>query len=303
MATLGELSTRSTTYQVRRVPGQWIEFSLGIFIPSTPKRHEENGMIYRDVEAYDGLVILDEDSVDTRLTLEAGTSYHDFILSIFSQLNIKKWNIEFSDKTAKTSTEWKPGTSYLSIINDCLAALNYTPLFVDEYGYYTSRLYKSPQDKSVDVEYLADELSVIQDGTEEELDLFSVANKFITVLNDPEREPLTSMVTNENPDSPTSYQSRGNRFITDYREVEDIADQEALDAYTERIAFEASQVFGKVSFTTAVMPIHEYSDVIQLENETLKISGKYAETSWKLPLEVGGKMTHEVRKVVNINAT
>jgi hypothetical protein len=300
MATLGDLSQRNISYNVRLIPGKWIEFSLGIFLLSTPKRESVNGQIYRQIEAYDGLVILEENKTEERIVLAAGRTYHDFILEILNSLNIIKWNIEYSSKTAVTSSEWEIGTSYLRIINDCLAALNYTPLFVDEYGYFTSRLYRSPQEKAVDVEYVYDEFSVMDDGMEEELDLFSVPNKFIVVLNDPERSPLKSIYENTNADSLTSYAARGNRWIVDYREVEEIADQEALDAYTERIAFEASQIFGKVMFETALMPIHEYSNVLQLTNETLGIDGKYAETNWKMPLEIGGKMTHECRVVVNI---
>lgn len=286
--------------QVRKIPGKWIEFSLGIFLLSTPTRRSVNGKIYRDVEAYDGLVVLEENKINRRRSITIGQSYYDFVLSLFDELGIEKWNIEFSDKVAVTATEWEIGTDYLKIFNDVLATLNYTPLFVDEYGYYTSRLYRSPQEKSIDVEYLADEYSVIEDGMSEELDLFSIPNKFIRVLNDPERPPIISTVTNENPESPTSYQSRGNRWITDYAEVQDIADQQALDEHTKRVAFESSQIFGKVSFTTALMPIHDYSNVIYLDNPVLSVNGKYAETSWKMPLDLKGKMIHEVRAVVNI---
>ena len=97
----------------------------------------------------------------------------------------------------------------------------------------------------------------------------------------------------------TSTVSRG-RTIVDYREIDNIADQEALDAYVQRIAFNASQVYGYVNFETALMPMHSYSDVLTLEYSKLNLSGKYSETNWTLPLEAGAMMMHEVRRIVNL---
>lgn len=295
------LKDRIQPYMLLKMPkGDWIEFSLGIFILSTPVRKEQNGMVYRDVEAYDKLVLLQENRTIKRISIIKGARYYDFLVGIFEEIGVTKWNVEYTDKTAVTTTEWEIGTDYLKIINDVLSVLNYTPIFVDEYGFFSALLYRSPQQKAIDVEYVADEFSVIHDGTTEEMDLFNVPNAWLFVLNDAERESLKAYIENNNPDSPTSYQSRGNRRIVEKREVDDIADQQSLTEMTERVAFESSQVFGKVSFTTALMPIHAYSDVVYLKNDTLEIDGKYAETGWSMELENGGTMSHEVRAVVNI---
>ena len=279
---------------------EWLSFPLGIFLLSTPTKQEINGVIYRDVEAYDGLIVLQEDKAMERITAPVGVKYTDFITDMLLQTGIKKWNIEPSDKVIKTALEWPIGTSYLRIVNDLLAALNYTPIWTDENGYYISSPYRSPQEAPIDFSYIADELSVIYNGMTEELDLFNVPNRWLMVLNDPEREPLSSTYENDNPESPTSHQARG-RWIVDFREVTDIADQEALDSYTQRIAFEASQVYGKVAFETATMPFHAYSNVIYLENEALGLSGKFSETDWTMRLQVGAKMSHQVRRIVNID--
>lgn len=288
------------TIRRQEMAEEWISFPLGIFLLSTPTKEEINGVIYREVEAYDGLLVLIENKVMERVTAPVGELYTDFIYSVLQAAGVRKWNIEASDKRITTELEWPIGTEYLRIINDLLAALNYTPLWVDENGYYISSLYRSPQEAPIDFSYIADELSVIYNGMTEELDLYTVPNRWLMVLNDPEREPLVSTYQNENPESPTSYQARG-RWIVDYREVTDIADQEALDAYTERIAFAASQVYGKVTFETAAMPFHAYSDVLYLENEALGVRGKFSETDWTLPLQVGAKMSHQVRRIVNID--
>jgi hypothetical protein len=146
----------------------------------------------------------------------------------------------------------------------------------------------------------ADDLeSIITNDTEEELDVTSIPNRWVVTLSNPEEAPLISIYTNDNPDSLTSTVNQG-RTITDYREIESISSQAALDAYVERIAFDASQIYGKLKFSTALNPLHDYADVLQMNLAGLGIYDKYSQTSWVMPLRSGALMTHEVRKVVQI---
>ncbi|MGG3737528.1 LamG-like jellyroll fold domain-containing protein [Aeribacillus pallidus] len=284
--------------EVETIPSSWIEFPLGIFLLSSPTRKDENNFVYREVEAYDGLLILRDDKFDTRYTVTAGTNYRQAVIDILASAGITKHNIEQTDKVLPVDMEFAPGTEKLEAINTLLRAINYTPLHVDVYGYFTSMTYRSPSIRAAEYTYKDDELSIIYAGMEEELDLFNVANRWVVVCSNAEQS-LMSTYTNSNPDSPTSTVNRG-RTIVDYREVTDIADQQSLDAYVQRIAFEASQVYGKLTFETALNPLHDYADVLQIEYSPLGISGKYSETSWTMPLKAGARMKHEVRKVVNI---
>ena len=195
--------------------------------------------------------------------------------------------------------EFKIGTSKLQAVNELLSAINYTPIWVDATGYFTAYPYVSPADRRADYTYQDDELSVLYNGMEEELDLTETANSWVVTQSNPEKTPLTSTKVNDNPESPTSTVNM-ERTIVDFREVDDIADQATLDAYVERIAFEASQVFGKLKFKTALMPFHEYSDVLRVKYDALKIDYKFSETNWTMKLQAGGEMEHEVRRVVNI---
>ncbi|RXF11133.1 hypothetical protein EG878_14575 [Enterococcus faecalis] len=279
---------------------QWISFSLGIFYPTTPARTEGKDSIYREIEAYDGLIVLDEDKFTTRYTIAQGTNYKTAIMAILESAGVDDWGlIEDTSLTLARAKEFTPGTPKLDAINELLAAINYTPLWCDAYGYYRASTYVSPAVKQDDYKYIDDDLSVTYAGASEELDLYGVANSWVAVLSNAEQTPLIASKINDNPDSPTSTVNRG-RTIVDFREVDDIASQSALNAYVERIAFEASQIFGKVTFETALMPFHEYQDVLYVRYLPLGIEDKYSETGWTMPLKVGGKMKHEVRKVVNI---
>lgn len=306
------LSDRIQPYILFKMPdGGWIEFPLGIFILSTPTRKEVNDQVYREVEAYDGLIILEDDKFINRYTIKSGTNYYDAMIDLLQSAGITKINIENTDKVLPNDIEFEPGIEKRLALNELAAQINYTPFWVDEYGYFTSSQYISPSDKSIDYEYIDDpEMSIVYNGMEENMDLFSIPNSWVATLSNVDGamnqdgtpiEPvsITSIYTNDNPDSPTSTVSRG-RIIVEMLQVENIADQASLDNYVQRVAFESSQVFGKIQFETAIMPFHRYQDVLQIRNSTLRIDGKYSETSWSIPLKAGAKMSHEVRKVVNI---
>ncbi|MGD6832586.1 hypothetical protein ACQCT5_10505 [Sutcliffiella halmapala] len=277
----------------------WIEFPLGVFLLVSPTRSDHNRNVYRDVGAFDGLLILKDDKFQSRYIVKKGVNYRAAILDILKSAGITQYNIEEVEKTIPNDIEYPPGTEKIKAINELLGAINFTPLHVDVFGYFTSRPYVSPVDRIVEFTYKDDDLSIVSAGMEEDLDLYSIPNRWVAVLSDPERDPLVSTYTNNSALSPTSTVNRS-RIIVDYREVDEIADQESLDAYVQRIAFESSQIFGKLSFRTAINPLHDYFDVLRVEYSPLGINHTYSETGWEMPLEAGGLMKHNVRRIVSV---
>jgi hypothetical protein len=281
--------------------GEWVEFPMGIFLLSSPTKKDEQGTIVRQVEAYDGLIILDQDKFTERMYFKAGTLYEEVVKGVLRSAGITKVNMQFpSGARLQRDKEYATGDSKLTAVNDLLNECNNTPVWVDASGYFRSSEYERPDRKSVGYTYSDQELSIIVEGIEEELDLFDIPNSWVVTMSNPEDEPLTARKENTNADSLTSIPARG-RKIVDFRQVDDISSQEALESYIERIASEASQVYGSIKFSTPIMPMHEYYDVLELEYEPLSISGKFAEASWTIKLEAGAEMTHEVRKVVSID--
>ncbi len=279
--------------------GGWVEFPQGVFYLSSPTRADQNNSVIRNIEAFDGLIVLKEDKFVDRYTITSGTSYYDAIIKILQSAGVTKWNIEQTDKVLETDVEFEPGKEKLFAINELLRQINYESIKVDVYGYYTSSYYRSSEQRSPSYTYIDDEQSVTLPGMKEEFDLSEVPNQFVVVRSNGEQEPLRSEYTNNNPDSPVSTVNR-NRTITDYREVDKIADQESLDGYTLRIASEASQIYGKISFQTAIMPMHDIGDAVQINYSRLGINEKYSEQKWSFPLRAGGVMKHELRRVVTI---
>lgn len=294
------LNDRIQPFVLFKMPdGNWAEFPLGIFIPSTPTRVDSYGQVVREVEAYDGLVILDQDKFTDRTAFPKGASYKSTVESILRGAGITKIKMDFPSKNLPTDKEFGVGDSKLQAINSLLTELNMDSLWVDAYGYFVSDPYKSPAEKSPEFEYIDNELSILVEGMEEELDLFEIPNSFVVTVSNPESAPMVARVENNDPDSIVSIPSRG-RKIVDFREVEQMADQSTLNNYTQRIAFEASQVYGRIRFKTPIMPIHEFYDVLRLRYAPLGIDGNFAEMNWTLRLEAGAQMEHEVRKVVAV---
>lgn len=276
------------------------EFPLGIFMISSPVRSLKRKSIYRTVECFDTSLVLLEDKFDTRYRIVQGTNYIDAITQIINSAGIWKVSIPFFDAEIKTDREFKIGTSKLEAVNQLLGEINYTSVWADELGSFTANPYILPNDRVVEYSYKNNDMSIIiPDTPVEEIDLFSIPNKFVIVATNPETEPLVSTFTNDNSGSPTSTISR-RRTIVDYREVDDMANQNVLDEYTRRIAYEASSVFGKFVFDTAIMPHHGYMDALFCQHTDLGIRNKYIETSWDMDLRAGGRMQHNTRRVIQL---
>lgn len=275
----------------------WVEWPQGVFLLSSPNRtSDETDTVIRDVEAYDALQVFLDDKVENRHTVAAGTVYTTAVSTLLG--SIPK-NITTSTKTLPVAVEWDPGTTKLTIINNLLTAINYDSLSFDEDGVAIVKPYVAPSSRAEEYTYADNEDSVMIPDVDQEMDLFSIPNKWVLVVSEPDRAPLVGTYTNNDPASPTST-IRRQRTIVDFRTETEAADQASLDARVERLAFEASQVYEAVDFETAIMPIHSGNDVYRVTYSTLAIDAKYSEHSWSMPLAGGGTMQHRARRVVTI---
>lgn len=277
----------------------WIDFPLGVFQLVSPTRKETESGIIREIDAYDGLVILRDNLLPYRLAIEEGETGPGTVESELEELGIEHINIPLTSRELTRTIEFEPGLNRLTIYNDLLRQANYSTLSVDLNGYFNAFPYVNPSRQEPLYSYKTDGKSVIFQGAEEELDMFNVANQFVVVKTNEDEPPLTAIYTNVNPESPTSTVRRG-LVKTDYREIDDISSQNALEDYVERIAFEASQVYGRIRFETELMPFHNDSDIIEFIHDPLGISGRFLELSWSMELSVEGKMTHELRQIVDV---
>lgn len=281
-------------------PDDWVEWAQGVFGLSSPTRHADGAeVVTRQVDAYDMLQKYADDRVSSRYVVSTGTSYTNAIGVLLGLSPFSRRRLTFSGSLLPGFREWDPGTSKLRIINDLLAAINFESLSFAEDGTAVTQRYISPQERAEEYTYADDQNGVMIPEVDQTLDLFSIPNRWTLVVSEPDQPMVISTYTNTDPGSLTSTVRRG-RIITDFRTEIEAADQAALDAKVQRLAFQASQVYEAIEFQTALMPIHSGNDVYRIRYDPLSINAKYAEHSWEMELKAGAPMKHRARRVVSI---
>jgi hypothetical protein len=196
-------------------------------ITAGPVSWSDAGRVFA-LELHDKSTVLDQDAVDETFT--AGTDVP--ILSIVQQV-IESAGERITVDASQTlrlpaPRSWDAGTSKLAIVNDLLKVLGYNALWVDGVGNFRATPYVEPADRSATFEVLVDEdgnaiarelvdgeRSIYSPEWKQDRDVWGVPNKVIAIQSrtDADVPPLSGVATNENPDSPFSYSSRG-RWIT-----------------------------------------------------------------------------------------
>lgn len=197
-------------------------------ITAGPVSWSDAGRIFA-LDLHDKSTVLDQDAVDETFT--AGTD--DPILTIVQQV-VESAGERISVDASQTlrlsaPRSWDAGTTKLQIVNDLLGTLHYNALWVDGVGNFRATPYVEPADRSITYEVLVDEngnaiarelvdgdQSIYSPDWNQDRDVWGVPNKVIAIQSrtDADVPPLSGVATNEDPDSPFSYQRRGNRWIT-----------------------------------------------------------------------------------------
>jgi hypothetical protein len=280
---------------------KFVEWEQGVFLLSSPSRNiDESGVVVRDVEIYDQAVILDSDVAEETYYVSAGVVYTDAVKEILdANPSIPKYEMSVSVATLPVQMVWDAGTSKLKILNDLLSAINYEQLYFDESGTAQVQPHIDPRLRTPEYVYNTGSVSVLTAQASQSLDLFKQPNRWVLIVSDPDRTVLKSVVTNNDPDSPTSTVSRG-RTITAFAAEQDAVDQFTLDQKAAKLAQEASQVYEEVEFSTAVIPTHSHRDIYTLIYPALGIQGDYVEVGWSYNLVAGDIMKHTARRVIQL---
>lgn len=281
---------------------RYVDFPQGVFVLSTPARSADvNGVVTRNVDAYDQTVILQQTLTADAYYVASGAIVTDAIAEILDfTAGVPLWQVVGSAKTLPTLRVWDAGTSHLRIVNDLIAAIGYEAVWFDEAGSAVVAPYLGPSERPAGYRYTADAVSVLVPGAEQSLDLWQQPNRWVLAVSQPDRPLLVAAYTNTDPASPTSTVNRG-RVITDFRTETDVVDQAVLDAKVQDLADEAAQKYEQVEFRTAVMPFHQHRDVVWVEYPALGVAADYSETRWAFDLVPGAEMTHTARRVVVLN--
>jgi hypothetical protein len=280
----------------------WVEWPLGVFLLVAPTRHaNEFDVVDREVQGFDPLQALADDKISSRVAYAAGSNVVNNAYALISTV-VPFWLYTRSTETLTAVKEWPPGTSKLTIANELLNIAGYESVSFDSEGRGVLKPYQAPEERASVWTYAYGQEGLVVPDVDQELDLFSIPNKVVLVVSQPDQPLLVGTAININPSSPTSTVRRG-RTITDFREEEEASSQTVLTAKALRILREQSQIYEHLVFQTSLMPFHGTNDVYQLEYDPLAISARYNETSWTITIPEGGvpePMKHEARRLVSI---
>ena len=277
------------------------ESPLGVFRVTTPRRSASDGQQRIKIEAYDRCWRVYSNKTDHILHLPAGSSYITEIRKLLTACGIALVIATPTDATLQTDREdWPTGTSYLTICNALLAEINYNSVWFEASGVCRLEPVREPGAEWIAWRYGVTDLFLpaqhpAPDWSDEE-DLFDAPNVFVVICSNPDMDaPMVATAVNDNPASRKSTFRRGMRIVS-AQTVKNIASQEELQAYADRLRNESLMSTHTITFSTLAESGHGVGDVLALTHD--EIGGIYLETGWRLTMAAGELMTHSAKRTV-----
>lgn len=266
------------------------EYPLGVFmVISAPKKLADTGSQY-EIEGYDETMILKQAAYTVRTNYAAGTPYLTIVNQILTVCGFSDVIATNCEAVLPADVEIAPGKTYLETINYFLDGINYQHVHVDSSG----RILLQPNaDKQTADHIYSDKNGTIIPPISQTTDIYNLPNVLIGVASGPDREPLSYVKENTDPNSQISIPKRGYRVVKQYS-VNNVADQATLEAYVDQKYLEASQITETVDLETALEGGHEFGDTVQLR--TRLISGLFNEIEWSIDSK--GAMKHKLERKV-----
>lgn len=230
-----------------------VSWPVGTFLLSSPtENHTAFGVTY-DVGLLTKMNVIHEDTVEDRFSVAKDAAVIPAVVALIESTGETRVAVTDSDSTLTASLTWDAGTSKLTVINDLLQAAGYWSLWCDGSGLFRVEPYTNPADRPVAYTFEHGEASIHFPDWSRAQDHTSVPNRFIAVgQGDEDEPPLVGVATNEDPESPYSYQSRG-RWITATEEGVEGDTQGVFDQYSARKLREAMAPVARLEVAHAMV--------------------------------------------------
>lgn len=277
-------------------------YNLGVYLPANVAEADDGTSKTVSITANDRCWLARDYRASRLLYFPAGSNYVEVIVSLLAEAGIASINeTETSETLTEDREDWNIGDSYLDIINELLAEINYAPLWFDQNGVAVIAPIKTTT--AVSIDHVLDETkieSLMIPGIQNVTDVQNAPNVFVCVCSNADKSaPMRAVAENTNPQSPLSIARRGRR-ITQVLQVNNIASQEALQAYASRQVTESMLSGEIITVQTCLLPGFGIGDVTAIRyGEMLAVC---REKGWTMELNIGGLMTHTLeRSVMNLD--
>lgn len=243
---------------------------------------------------------LDELQLDHTYTLPVGYVVTKAVRELVLEAGEKRFSITDSDRALSAPMSWNPGTSYLKIINELLDTIGYFAMWADGEGYLRADPYSPPADRPVAFHFRNDARSIVTPEFKLLQAPYKVPNKVIGTSRVEGDEPqLLSVATNENENSPYSYQARGGKWRTETLPDLDVTTQEALDEKVLRHLITVTSAARGVEFSHGWLPLN-LNDVVGWTNTRAGVDMFGTLVSWEMDLTEGTLVKSKVTEVVSL---
>lgn len=277
-------------------------FNLGVFLCTSPDTPRAYDPITYEVSGYDLMYLLNSTGPGDTWVAASGNTYLAAVQAVLSAAGTNvPLNLDgtLGSTTIPSTMVWAlidPSPTWLVIVNDLLAAINYTPLWADQDGNYRSGPYQAPANRAVEWTFDTSDPStnLISEDRVATADAWGVPNWWRFVRTNMAAKPVEGAglytVTNQGSGHTSiDYVGRTIRKVV----YLDAADQTALVARGDKIVAEDKQVAQRFEVKVDPLPIAGHFDVVQFKDAGS--SDKCVVTNWEIPLDGSpGQWTLEV---------
>jgi hypothetical protein len=273
------------------------ETALGVFLFSeAPETWSGTGRTW-EVKLLDKCAIFDQDAVDVTTLVASGTTVTTQVATYLSGQNQA---VTPSAATLAGPQTFEAGTSYLAIINDLLATIGYFSMTPNGSGQLVVKPYVLPANRPVIWEFLDGENCIYIPDFTNDVDLFSIPNRFIAVgQGDGTTAALTSTYTNTDAASPYSTVSRGRTIVAVETGIE-AADQTTLDNYAQRRLVELTSPTQSIEIKHAYVPGLAVNDAVWFRSQPAGMNARHVVTKTLVDLDPTALCTTTLQKVVAV---
>lgn len=297
-----------------------VEYPLGIYAVAQMDPQDTATDVSLTAQAYDRCWRVRETRTETPVYFAAGTSYITAIERLLTAAGVETVLATPSPAVLPEEREWEIAVSHLTIVNELLGEINYKQLHFTSEGAAVLEPVSVPRASAIrhklttrrprPWENTDERFCTIEPGLGRSTDMFQTPNVFIAVCANPLKgSVLVATAVNDNPQSPLSTVRRGRRICQKYM-VDNIADQDELQAYAEKLRNDSLMRGETLTIRTALLPGIGVGDVVSLyyDNPIYDIYGNNVGfepidaicvvRAWTMGLSVGGSMELELERVV-----
>ncbi|WNM75065.1 minor tail protein [Microbacterium phage Morrigan] len=289
------------------------ENPLGIFLVSSAGEGWQSTGREWELSLLDRATVPSQDSFDQSYSVPAGALVLQTVRTILATCGEYIAINDSSTLATSSGMVWEAGTSKLTIINDLLDVAGYNSLWVDGMGDFQATPRVLPANRSVVYEALGGIPRELRDGERSiyspewsrDRDNFDVPNKVIAVqaAGGTDSPALTGVWTNEDPNSPYSFPSRG-RWIPKTVEVDVPAGTSAeiiafLQSRARATLVQMSAVQAEVKVEHLPIPAR-VGDAIRFAHSKAGVDARHIITKIDLETSSTGLMKSTLQEVISL---